>query len=91
MACGCASSPLTGLPARNTLRVARHALEVFDDAYGPYPWPELIVAPYAGGLIADRSPALVFMGVGNYARDDVARDQIAHDMVLRPAGQRPAA
>lgn len=68
-----------GVAGGAALRSARHALEVYDDAFGPYPWPELVVAPTPGGWLATESPALVFLGADRYARADVVRHEVAHE------------
>jgi aminopeptidase N len=64
--------------ARKALREIRRALERYDDAYGPYPWPELIVAPTPGGWIATEWPAIVFLGRDTYADADVVHHEVAH-------------
>ena len=64
--------------ARFALREARRALERYDDAYGPYPWPELIVAPTPGGWIATEWPSIVFMGSQTYGDAEVVHHEVAH-------------
>lgn len=69
----------TGAPGKAALRAARRALEAYHDAYGPYPWPELVVAPTPGRWIATESPALVFLGRDQYDRVDVIHHEVAHE------------
>lgn len=66
-----------GIRARATLREARRALEAYD-AFGPYPWPELVVAPTPGRWIATESPALVFLGADRFADAQVIHHEVAH-------------
>ncbi len=67
-----------GTDGRRALRLAVGALQTYDDAYGPYPWPELVVAPTPGGWIATESPGLVFLGTDTYANPEVVRHEVAH-------------
>jgi hypothetical protein len=67
-----------GVNGAAALREARRALETFDDAYGRYPWPELIVAPTPGTWFATESPSLVFLGAGRFADAEVVHHEVAH-------------
>ena len=69
---------VTGGRARSALREARRAVETFDDVYGPYPWPELIVAPTPGAWIATEWPSIVFLGVDTYDDAVVVHHEVAH-------------
>lgn len=64
--------------ARRTLREARRALETFDRAYGPYPWPELIVAPTPGRGFATEWPSIVFLASDTYGNAEVVHHEVAH-------------
>jgi aminopeptidase N len=64
--------------ARGTLREARRALQRFAEAYGPYPWPELVIAPTPGGWIATEWPSLVFLGSDTYGDAAVVHHEVAH-------------
>ncbi len=80
-----------GVSGRLALQEARRALETYDDAYGPYPWPELIVAPTPGRWIATEWPGVVFLGTDGYADAEVVHHEVAHEWFYAPARQRPAA
>jgi aminopeptidase N len=67
-----------GVAGKGALREARRALERYDDAFGPYPWPELIVAPTPGGWVATEWPSIVFLGSETYANADVVHHEVAH-------------
>ena len=44
------------------LRAARRSLEAYHDAFGPYPWPRLVVAPTTSLLGGDEYPGIAFIG-----------------------------
>jgi hypothetical protein len=67
-----------GVPGRAALREARRALETYDEAYGEFPWPELILAPTPGGWIATEWPSIVFLGTDVYTDADTIHHEVAH-------------
>jgi hypothetical protein len=44
------------------LRAARRSLEAYHDAFGPYPWRRLVVAPTTSLLGGDEYPGIAFIG-----------------------------
>jgi hypothetical protein len=50
--------------AKRMVRLGADAMEVYDDAYGPYPWRRLVLAPTPRRLSGHETPGLVFVGSG---------------------------
>jgi hypothetical protein len=48
--------------ADEALRAARAALERYEDAFGPYPWRRLVIAPTTSLLGGDEYPGIAFIG-----------------------------
>jgi hypothetical protein len=51
-----------GGQADDALKAARRALERYDEAFGPYPWRRLVLAPTTSLLGGDEYPGLAFIG-----------------------------